>query len=89
MLSFTAVKYCRFLCKKKKHGKFCTYIDFTKDAEGWRPSGPETVDEIGRDPGVEELYSAALQFLQRYAAVQAPELWANSPSAPGVRVHGQ
>jgi len=47
------------------------------------------MDEIGRDPGVEELYSAALQFLQRYAAVQAPELWANSPSAPGVRVHGQ
>lgn len=88
MLSFTEVKYCRLLCKKKKHGKFCTYIDFTKDAQGWRPSGPETMDEIGRDPGVEELRSAAIQFLQGHAAVQTLEQRTNKASAPGMRVHG-
>ena len=41
------------------------------------------------NPGVAKLRSTALQFLQGYTAVQTIEQRTNSPSAPGVRVHGQ
>jgi len=65
--------------KAHDHGTLNPYHHTSQDAQGWRPSRHQALDQIGRDPGMAELRAAPLQFLQGNAAVQAAQLRANSP----------
>ena len=68
---------------------------WTKSGEiqEWRNCVPlrYNLDKFGGTSAKKQAFlrSVCTNFLQRHAAVQAVELWANSPIVPGVRVHGQ
>ena len=66
-----------------------SYINPAQDAQGWWPSWHQAVDEIGRDPSVEKLHPAALQFLQRNTADQTAQQRTNPTVEGCLRVHGQ